>query len=97
MSWSLSYVGRAVDVNRAVHEHASTDHLTGSSLEEFDAAKPHIVALLEMNTSEEATSGKGPDSFLIHVRASGSAYKKDGNVVSSQLQIKIERPEGRNV
>jgi hypothetical protein len=97
MSWSFHFIGRAVDVNAAIHSQSNRLKNDKQSSEEFEAAKPHIIALLELNQSEAATSGTGPDAFIISVRANGSAWKENGKVKQSSVNIEIKRPDGTPV
>jgi hypothetical protein len=84
-----------VDVNAAIH--AESAKFTGQSKVEYDAALPHLIGLLEQNQSEEATSGNGPDAFLVSVSANGSASWRDGKKISGQLYAEIKRLAGRHV
>ena len=95
MSWSIHFSGKAVDVNAAIH--AESAKLSGKSKLEYDTAKPHLIGLLEMNQSEDATSGKGPDNFLVSVRANGHASWNGDTRVSSSCYAEIKRLEGTHV
>jgi hypothetical protein len=97
MSWSFHFIGKAVDVNRAIHAERQKYSEGTLSRRELDEAAPHIVALLEQNQSEAATSGQAPDEFLISVRASGSASWKDGQKTSGSCNVEIKRPDGQHV
>lgn len=95
MSWSMHFVGRAIDVNQAIHEESG--HYSGKSKTEIEQAAPHIIALLEMNQSEQATRGDGPDDFLVSVRAHGSASWRGDERISSDCYVEIKRLEGTHV
>ena len=92
MSWSVFFVGKSIDVNRRLHE--ESDKLGGHSRLAYDAAKPHLIGLLEQNQSEQATSGQGPDDFLVSVKAHGSASFDGDRKLSSSCFSEIKRLEG---
>jgi len=53
MSWSFSAIGTPEKIVEALE--TESGRLTGESKVEFDAAKPHLAALLRENRSEGAT------------------------------------------
>jgi hypothetical protein len=96
MSWSFHFVGKAIDVNAAIHAEGKKD-TNANTQKEINSAIPHIIALLEMNQSEAASSGEGPDEFLVSVRANGSAWWEGDTRKSSSCYVEIKRLEGTNV
>lgn len=65
MSWSAYYIGTPDNLSEALKK--QSDNLSGNSKEEFDAALPHIAALIQQNKGKD----KPP---VLHLQASGSAY-----------------------
>src|SRR6478752_5471343 len=47
MSWSVYFIGTPAAIVTALHK--ESNRLTGDSKEEFDKAKPHLIALVESN------------------------------------------------
>ncbi len=68
MSWSCSWVGRRSGIKAAMARYRET--LTGNSQAEFDAARPHLEALVDMNTSSTG------DPVVI-LDANGHGYASD--------------------
>ncbi len=62
MSWSIQLIGKVDNVKAALEAY---DAMNTKSQEEFEEAKPHLLALVAMNTSENAA---------ISLWASGSNY-----------------------
>jgi hypothetical protein len=50
MSWSISFIGSPENVAKALENHSTT--ITGQSKAEYDAALPHIKALVEQNVNK---------------------------------------------
>jgi hypothetical protein len=72
MSWSFNAIGQPANLKKALD--AQSEGLTGDPKEEFDAAKPHLAALIDMNVSPL-------EGFpVIHVQASGHATRVNGLV-----------------
>lgn len=72
MSWSVSLVGSVEGIKVSLD--AQGERLTGSSREEFDAAKPALVSLLDLNSNVGAA---------YHLDANGHAYMDGDRKVSS--------------
>lgn len=66
MSWSISFVGIPEKVEVALLE--QSDKLSGASKEEYDAALPHLVALVRQNM--------GTPSPIVRLTASGYGWSK---------------------
>jgi hypothetical protein len=67
MSWSFACIGKPAAVAAAIEAHG--EKLSGQSRVEFDAAKPHLVALVKENFALPGSSYAEP---LIDFEASGS-------------------------
>lgn len=90
MSWSVSYLGAPDKIVEQLDK--DSEKLTGQSKEEFDAAKPHLQALLKENIPD-ADRGYGPQ--IVKLDASGSGSKTDGKITSQSCSVKIEPIFGR--
>jgi len=77
MSWSTSFVGKTDGIKAAMERYANT--LTGNSREEFEAAKPHLVGLLDQNTSVS----------VLHLDANGHAYTNQEGQRIAQCSVKL--------
>lgn len=87
MSWSLSYIGTPENVAAALDAHSDTISFA-DSLAEYNAAKPHLKALVRLNVNQS----------LICVKANGHAVKNtDGSVNYSNCQALIAPVEGKLV
>ena len=71
MSWSVSFTGRPEKVAEAIE--AESAKLSGQSKVEYDAAKPHLAALVRQNFARE---GSGYNEPLIEVSAHGSGASR---------------------
>lgn len=76
MSWSAYYIGTPDKLVEALQK--QSESLIGNSKAEFDAALPHITAMIQQNKGKD----KPP---VLNLAASGSAY--DGQ---SSCIVKIE-------
>lgn len=83
MSWSVSYLGKAEKIVEALQKQSET--LSDYSKEEYDAALPHMVALVSRNFNKNNS-----DYPLIRFSASGHGSKVNGEEVESNLQMNIE-------
>lgn len=63
MSWSISFIGTPENVCKAIDTYAK-DWNPSQSKEEYEVAKPHLIALVQENLSP---------SILISVEANGHA------------------------
>ena len=86
MSWSFNAVGKAEDFPKALD--AESERLTGQSKEEFDAAKPHLLGLIALNSDAS-------QSRVLDVRAGGHAVKTDGKTTSSSCRVEIKPFDSR--
>jgi hypothetical protein len=81
MSWSITFVGAPENVAKALE--ANSAKLNGQSKEEYDAAFPHLVALVKENISQNPVTLK--------VTANGSGHKNsDGTVNHRSCVASIE-------
>lgn len=69
MSWSVSFIGTPTAVAKALDSYADS-WSAGQSKDEYDAAKPHIIALVQENV--------GGVGRVVQVTASGHATITDG-------------------
>lgn len=77
MSWSVTFIGKPENISKALK--ANSEQLSGYSKEEFDAALPHLEALVSQNfnAKEEYTP-------VMKLVASGHGQKDNyGYCVSS--------------
>ena len=51
MSWSISFIGSPENISKALKE--NSEKLSGKSKEEYDAALPHIDALVNQNYTKQ--------------------------------------------
>lgn len=64
MSWSVNYLGKASLVAKALDDESAK--MSGQSKVEFDDAKPHLIALVIQNFTED-----GHPDALVRLNASG--------------------------
>jgi hypothetical protein len=81
MSWSNSWIGRRKGIKAAIAEFGA--RLTGNSKTEFDAARPAIEALVDLNTNTEGDP-------VVLVEANGHAYHDADGKGYSQTQVTIK-------
>jgi hypothetical protein len=87
MSWSIHLVGTPEGVRNALD--AESERLSGDSKEEFDAAKPHLQALVALNLGDVPPA--------IRIEASGHASRKDGKVIYGTCRANVENLGARLV
>lgn len=97
MSWSFQAIGntqRLVEALEAHSEKISKDP-TDYCRMEFEAAKPHLIALVKQNFAAEGTEFTKP---MIQLTASGSATSRvdmndanKRNVVSSNVSVELKQ------
>jgi len=80
MSWSVSMIGVPEKVAAALEEYAGS--LSGQSKVEYEAAAPHLVALVRQNFA--------PTDILIKLEAGGSGYTEDGVEKNRSVSVKLE-------
>jgi len=83
MSWSISVIGVPEKVNAKLDEYSAT--LNGASKEEFDAAKPHLQALIAENVGS---------SVVVELSASGHASFADGQSVPGGEPVYRRKVQG---
>ena len=76
MSWSVNYIGSPENVSAALDKHSS--EITGQSKAEYDAALPHIKALVEQNTNAN-------HPIAIKVDANGHGDTTGNNTVNVSI------------
>lgn len=87
MSWSVKFIGTAENVSKALT--AQSEKFQNQAKVEYDAAYPHIVALVNENF--------GTNIPLIKLAASGCGYSVDGEHKERELIVSIERIYGELV
>lgn len=87
MSWSVQFIGQPVKVAEALTAQSAT--LSGQSKEEFDAALPHLTALVNQNFDVA-----NPASCVIKLAANGHGYATNGTMQQSSVTVSIERLYG---
>ena len=85
MSWNVSYVGHAEKVAEALEKHAEATGMTGQSKAEYDAAAPHMAALVRQNYNENSEY-----PLLVRISASGHGSVRDGKAVQNVVSVKLE-------
>lgn len=80
MSWSIAFIGKPENVAKALEDNSAK--LSGQSKTEFDAALPHLVALVKENF--------GQNSPTLKIAASGSGYSTGGEQVQRNCTVSIE-------
>jgi hypothetical protein len=79
MSWSISFVGKPEKVAEAVEQHGGT--LSGQSKEEYEAAAPHLAALVRQNFAEI--------DLLIQLDANGSGQTIEGKPIQGTVSANL--------
>lgn len=82
MSWSITLIGHPENVAAALT--AQSEKMEGQSKVEYDAAVPHLVALVQNNFY---VGGPTP---VIKLAASGYGYAENGVQKQRQLTASIE-------
>lgn len=86
MSWSITTEGKPEEVVAKLNEYSGS--LTGGSKDEFDAAMPHIVGLVNENRKKEGTQHTGP--VKVRVSGFGSRSTTDGVEQTQSCSVKVE-------
>jgi hypothetical protein len=84
MSWSIDITGKPENVAAALDE--LSEKFNGVSREEFDAAKPHLQALVRENFGR----AEGYIEPILRLRASGSGHSKDGEHLQRSFGVTLE-------
>jgi hypothetical protein len=82
MSWSNSWIGRRSGIKAAIGRYSAT--LSGQSKEEFEAVRPHLEALLDLNFNQTAVGDP-----IVHLDANGHAYRLEGSAYS-QVSVSLK-------
>jgi len=86
MSWSVNFLGRPEKVVEALKTHAEKSGLTGQSREEYEAAMPHLVGLVEQNVC----AGGSPEyPKMVKLVANGHGSKKDGEWTERNCSVAL--------
>jgi hypothetical protein len=80
MSWNVSMIGTPEKVALALEEHAGT--MTGQSKVEYEAAAPHLAALVRQNFAQVP--------LVVKVEASGHGQTEGGVELSRCVSVKME-------
>lgn len=83
MSWTVSMIGRPAKVAEALDAHSET--MTGQSRTEYDAALPHLKALVLENFSHSVGGGAEPC-----VRLEASGYRNAIDTAQTQLACSVK-------
>lgn len=94
MSWSKTLIGKAPAVVRELK--AYSEKLNGDSKAEYDAALPHMVALVSQNFVSDSAKAKGYLEQTLHVEASGHGSTWDGAMQQSTFTCKITTLAGEH-
>ncbi len=79
MSWSVSAVGEPEAVARHLSNYMS-EQASNQSKDEYDAAKPHLIALVLENFATDGAS-EWARGYLVSIEASGSGSRVGGTGV----------------
>ena len=85
MSWSVSLIGKAANVAKALEEHSAS--LSGQSKIEYDEALPHLIGLVNQNFVQPDAGWEQP---TVQINATGSGYAKDGAQMRRQVSVVIQ-------
>lgn len=82
MSWSVGFMGKPENVAKALEDYVAkmTD---GQTKIEYEAALPHMVALVKENF--------GDDTAVVRIEANGHGYANNGEQKTRNLNCKVER------
>lgn len=83
MSWSINIIGHPSNIDAKLAEQSNI--FEGLSKEEFDAAQPHISALVRQNWNPTETVQP-----LINLIASGHGYSVNGEHKQRYLSVEIK-------
>lgn len=80
MSWGISFIGKSERVVEALK--AQSEKLAGHSKEEYDAALPHMIALVEQNFGLA-------NNELIQINANGHGHFQDNVTQNRKCNVQI--------
>ncbi len=89
MSWSIALIGTTTKVSEALTAYSGS--LEGQSKQEYDAALPHLVGIVEQNFEKNTLEP------IIKLAANGHGYGADGTQISNNLTVSVERFYGKIV
>lgn len=85
MSWSVNYFGKPEKVSEALT--AQSANLSGQSKQEYDAALPHLVALVNLNIGQQVP--------LIKLAACGhGTANAEGIMIENNCSVQLEHVYG---
>jgi len=84
MSWSIVFTGTPDEIVAALDDHSNK--ITGQSKVEYDAAKPHMSALVAENFAAEG-SGYNPPTLILE--ASGHGSSRDGEQLARFVSVRL--------
>jgi hypothetical protein len=85
MSWSINFIGKPDGIVKALEDHSAK--LNGASKEEFDAALPHLIALVKENSNKNA-------DCIVKLSGNGHAYFDKGEKQYGTCSVNIEPLQG---
>jgi len=83
MSWSMYVVGTPLAIQQAISRESA--RLTGMSKQEFDAARPHLDALVGLNFDNASQQKR-----LLTFQAGGHGVSSNGVMQVSNLQVELK-------
>jgi len=84
MSWNISMIGTSDKICEALDKRA--EEMDDLSKEEFEQVLPHLKEIVRLNFNHEEPV---IDKMLLELVASGHRYKKNGEWVFSNVQVKL--------
>ncbi len=84
MSWSIAFIGKPDKVAEAIE--AEANKLTGASKDEYESAKPHLIALVKQNFVRH----NGSHEAMLHVKANGSGSSTTDGPIERSCQVSIQ-------
>lgn len=88
MSWSITLIGHPDNIVKALE--AESQNLSGKSKEEFDAALPHMIGLVQQNRNIDPANQP-----VLSIQASGHGYESaDGNQSYNNCLVTINNLGG---
>lgn len=91
MSWSIGLIGTPDNICAALDEQSGK--MDGQSKVEFDAALPHLKALVSDNFNKQY----GPPSLLLEASGHGSVNMQTGEQTQRYVQVSIKGVPARVV
>lgn len=84
MSWNIAFIGKTSDVVAALKAESNKLTFNDASKQEYDAALPHLVGLVEQNVEPQTEA-------IVKVQAAGHGTVVNGKIVQNQVSVGIER------